>query len=166
VSPSTDWQTYTDPTYGFSISYPPNFVLHNPNTGPLPPGWLLERRIVDGQFVNGYPPGDIDFGVYSFDDSALDSWVRKHTGPCGSPNSSEFFWDSVANLSPVTVAGRTGETFDWDQRSCGANIVLHETVLLLNNDKYVFRLDWWASSTDYATSIQPTAQHVLNTFAG
>ena len=165
-SRTAEWQTYTDPTYGFSLSYPPTFVLDNPTTGPLTPGWLLERRIVDAQFVSGYPPGDIDFGVYAFDSTTLDGWVRQHTGPCGSPNSKEFYWDNVVNLSPVTVASRAGQAFDWDQRSCGPNLVLHETVFLFSNDTYVFRLDWLASSADYSGTIQTTGQQVIQTFVG
>jgi hypothetical protein len=122
-------------------------------------------RAVDKQFSTGYPPGQVDFGVYSKDADTLEAWVQRHTGPCGSPNSKAYFWDTTAKLQPATIAGRSAVSFDWDQSSCFGTATLHETALFFGTD-YVFRLDWWSTDPNYSSTIQQIAAQMLSTFNG
>jgi len=163
ASPPAGWQVYRDDQFGFSIFYPPGFVVDNPGSNTLPAPWLRERRVVDKQYQNVSPPGQIDIGVYSIDADTLTAWVQKHTGPCGSQVSNAFFWDVVRNLTTVTAAGRQAVSFDWDMSSCGASLTVHETAFFMGS-AYVFRLDWWALDPAYATTLQQYAQQILATF--
>lgn len=145
--------------------YPPSFVLDNPGSNTLPAPWLRERRIVDKQYENANPPGQIDIGIYSKDADTLSAWVQKHTGPCGSPVTKGFFWDVVRNVEIASAAGRQAVTFDWDMSSCGSSLIVHETAFFMGSE-YIVRFDWWAFDAGYATTLQTYSQQILATFHG
>jgi hypothetical protein len=156
---------YHDSVLAFSIAYPPNFAIAdslNPG-GTLPPGQLLEKRVVDRQYSSGEPPGQVEFGVYAKDAGAIDAWIQKHTGQCGSADANEFFWDSTANLTSTAAAGRAAMTFDWSP--CGSPVALHVTTFFMDGP-YVFRIDWWATEPNYTTSIKSVASQMIASFNG
>src|SRR2546428_2149202 len=96
-SPSGVWQAYTDQQYGFSISYPPDFTMQSQGTGP--PGGLQVYRAVDNKYVSGYPPGQVELGIYTMDAETLSAWVAKHTGPAEAPSSQGHYWATTTNLT-------------------------------------------------------------------
>jgi len=161
------WKTYTNTQFGFSISYPPSFVVENSlNPGmTLPPGWLLEMRVVDRRFLGKIPPGQVEFGVRANDAGTLTAWVQKHTGPCGSPNSSEYYWDKVSNVTPVNAAGREALTFDWNQQACGTPYTLHLTAFVLQTS-HVFLFSWYSQDAAYSETLKRIADQMLASFSG
>lgn len=163
VQPTTGsgWSVYTSTTYGFSIGYPASFVVQstqNPD-GTLPPGRVLEMRAVDTRYEGGYPPGEVDFGVYVKDADSLTGWIQKHTGPCASSLSSMFYWDASSNLVSTSAGGRDVVTFDW-LHPCGQTYPLHESVTFLGAS-YVLRINAWYSNPSYAPTVEQTARAML-----
>ncbi len=62
--PQANWQTYSDATYSFSISYPAGFTLE-PQHGVPGTAIVMLYRAVDTCYLGGYPPGQVEFGVYA-----------------------------------------------------------------------------------------------------
>ncbi len=164
ATPTAAWQVYSDPQFGFKISYPPDFVVPSPDSN-VPRPWLRELRAVDQRFIAQYPPGQVEFGLYTEDAASPTAWVQKHSGPCGSPGNQAFFWDKAGNLQAVAAAGHAAVSFDWDMSSCGSPIVVRETVLFLSSG-FVFRFDWWASDANYLSTLQPIADQMLASLNG
>lgn len=163
-SQTNSWQVFSSSRYGFSISYPPGFVVvsvANP-MGVVPPGRLLEMRVYDSQFSAQNPPGEVEFGVYPKDADSLAAWVQKHTGPCSAMTSNTFYWDNTTNLVATKVAGEAALEFDW-AHPCGDAPTLHETVLFLGSG-YVFRINPWYSETTYKPTIDQIVAAMLATF--
>jgi hypothetical protein len=145
------------------LSYPPDFVVEDPERGSPSADWPRERRAVNKNYLTGYPPGEVDFGIYVKDSDTLAAWIKKHTGPCFAPSGPRPYWDNVTNLASTTVAGQAALSFDWDTSHCGRQMTLHETVFFLG-PAHVFRFDWWTTDSSYATTIQPIAQQMLDSF--
>jgi hypothetical protein len=109
------------------------------------------------------PPGQVEFGLRTNDAATLSAWVQKHTGPCGSPNSKEYYWDNVSNLTPVKVNGRDALLFDW--QPCFTSLTLHVTAFA-TRQSYIFVLDWWSSDTTYVPTAQGAGEGMLRSFQG
>ena len=169
AAPSTTagWKVYTNKEFGFTMSYPPGFVVENSLSpgGTLPAGWFLEMRAVESRFLGQIPPGQLEFGVYADDADALTAWVQKHTGPCGSPNDKEYYWDNISGLTPVKVAGRDALSFDWDQQACSTPYTLHLTAFVLR-PSYVFLFSWYAQDAAYGAILKSIADQMLTSFGG
>jgi hypothetical protein len=131
----------------------------------LPPGWLLEMRAVESRFLGTIPPGQVEFGVRANDADTLTAWIKKHTGPCGSPNSKEYYWDNISNVTPVKAAGRDALSFDWDQQACGTPYTLHLTAFLLR-PSYVFLFSWYSQDVADAATLRGLADQMLASFSG
>jgi hypothetical protein len=158
---SATWQVYADAQYGFSISYPREFTFKKEGGADPARGWLNEYRAVETRFLDAYPPGQVEVGVYTKDADTLSAWVQKHSAAsCGLPGN-PFFW-ATANLKPVTAAGRDAVSFDTDPKGCGPSIAVHNIVFFMSNG-YIFQLDWYANTT-YATTIQGVGQQMLATY--
>ena len=158
---------YTDPQFGFSVSYPSGFVIE-PTLSPghtLPEGWFSELRAVDGRFKGKESPGEVDFGLRANDAATLNAWIQKHTGPCGSPNSKGYYWDNISNIRSVKVAGRNALSFDWNQQSCGSPLTLHMTAFVMRSSS-IFLLSWWSADPAYVGAAHGAAEQMLGSFRG
>jgi len=168
-SPTPGWKTYTNTQFGFSISYPPGWVVQNSaNPGStLPRGILLLQRAVEPRFLGNYPPGQVEFSVRARDADTLNAWVQKHTGPCGSDGSKEYYWDTPSDLTSMTVAGHDARSFDWNMaQACGEGATsLHFTAFFVGTS-YVFVLDWWSTDPAYAATVHRVADQMLASFSG
>lgn len=160
-SPTGSWQTYTDPKYGFSISYPPGFAFQDQGEGP--PGGLQLYRAVDNRYLNGEPPGQVELGLYPMDADTLSAWITKHTGPSSAAASQAFYWETTANVTPTSAAGRPAISFD--NSSPGGPTTLHATVFQQGSSRVVL-FDWWSADQSYLETIQLLAQQMLASFQG
>jgi len=154
------WLTYTDPDFGFSINYPPNFVIEilEAKGGDLP-GILKLVRAVDAGFTAGYPPGQVEFGAYAKDADTLSEWLSKHSDTVPSPSRPTYH--DVTNVTEATAAGRPTLSFDSFAGEAGT---VHSTVFFLGPN--VFVIDWFASDPTYAPTIQPLFERMLASFQG
>jgi hypothetical protein len=166
ASPSipSGWKTYSDQTYGFSISYPDTFTFKQEGGAFPARGWLIEYRAVDTRYLGTYPSGQVEMGVYTKDANTLTAWVQKHSdATCGMPNSTAFFWN-VSNLKTTTAAGRDAVSFDDNSKGCeGPQSTNHFTVFFLGSN-HVFRFNWWASDANYSPTIEAIADKMLASF--
>jgi hypothetical protein len=161
-SPTGEWKVYTDPQFGFSISYPPDFIVEEPPGGPLPRGILFARRAVNCAYAGGfYPPVQIDFHVFAKDADTLTAWVQKHGGPCGPPGDVTRYWQTASNLTSTTVAGIDALSFD--ETLCGTGITPHNTVFFIG-PSYVFSLDWFPTRPEHVAAARQIGQQVLASF--
>ena len=148
-STSSQWQTYSDPDYHFSISYPPGFTFVR-NNGALGSDLVISYRAVETTYLNSYPPGDLSIAIYTKDADSLTAWVTKHTGPVDSPDHMRY-WFSVSNQAVTTVAGKQALSFDWVPE--GGSPTFHDTTIFLGAS-YVLTIAWWSSVPGYATTLR------------
>lgn len=122
---------------------------------------------VDKCYVGGYPPGQVELGVFTNDADSLSAWVQKYSDvDCAGSNAKAFIF-GVANMQTITAAGRTALSFDDKSSGCGGPaFVGHETVFLLKTNQ-VFMLGWWSAVArpDYAPTVREIASEVLATFS-
>ncbi len=158
-TPAPDgWLTYTDPDYGFGISYPPNFVIEilEAKGGDLP-GILKLVRAVDAGFTAGYPSGQVEFGVYAKDAGALSEWLSEHSDTAPSPFRPTYH--DVTNVMEATASGRPTLSFDSFAGEAGT---VHSTVFFSGPN--VFVIDWFASDPTYEPTIKPIFERMLASF--
>jgi hypothetical protein len=155
---STDWLTYSDPDFGFSIDYPPQFVIEilEAKGGDLP-GILKLIRAVDAAFTAGYPPGQVEFGVYAKDANTLSEWLSKHSDTALSPSRPTYH--HVTNTVEATAAAQPTLSFDSLAGEAGT---VHSTVFFFGAN--VFVIDWFASDPTYESTIQPIFERMLGSF--
>lgn len=151
------WPLYTDTTYHFTVSYPPNFTFQLEH-GLDGTGLLMAYRTFDPIYANTYPPGQISIGIYSRDADTLRSWVAKHSGPSSSTDITRY-WKPVSNETDVAVGSRGGLSFDWVGDQGG--ITIHETIMFMGAS-YVFAIDWYATDSTYADVVQRNYQQMLD----
>jgi hypothetical protein len=164
-SPTTPvgWQTYMDAQFGFSIAYPNGSTLQDEGSSP---GSLQSYRAFDAKFTdaNGYPRGQVEFGIYTKDASTLVDWVTRHTGPPAGPTASPLpYWDATSNLHSTTASGRDAIYFEWATASGPTTI---HVIAFFWKSSYVFRLDWWAVDSTYLSMMEATGRQMLNSFQG
>jgi photosystem II stability/assembly factor-like uncharacterized protein len=160
--PLATWQAFTNAQYGFAIAYPPGYTLKSEGGANPATGWLAEFRAVDSCYLDVYPPGQVEMGVYTKDADTLTAWVNKHSvAKCTDPG----FFPGVSNMRSVTVAGRDALAFDDVYTGCEFSGVVHTTVLLLGSGN-VFRIDWWATDPNYAPTLQAIADQMLASLKG
>lgn len=157
-SPSGPWQTYVDPQYGFSISYPPNFTFQSQGSGP--PGGLQVYRAVDNRYLTGDPPGQVEIGLYLMDADTLQAWVIKHTGPAEASSNQEFYWGSATNVRTTTAAGRPALSFDYSSE--GFRPPVHTTAFLQTPSR-VMLIDWWSADPAYLATLEAVYQQMFTT---
>jgi hypothetical protein len=123
-------------------------------------------RAVDSCYLDRYPPGQVEMGVYTKDADTPAAWVQKHSDPdCGVVGSKAFIF-GVSNLTSVTVAGHDGTSFDQKWSGCGGPAGKGQATAFFLSSKYVFMLGWWTASADYAPTMQAIASQMLATFKG
>jgi hypothetical protein len=154
--PSGQWPMYNDATYKFSISYPPTFTFERQH-GITGTDILMLYRAVDPAYANGYPPGEIDIGVYVRDADTVDAWVTKHSGP-PTPSGKNLYWNGVTNRATVTVAGRDAIAFVWTPNT-GKPTIYSSGVFL--GATYVLIVSWWSMDPLYSDTVQRSHQHML-----
>lgn len=154
--PSGTWQVYTDSRYHFTVAYPATFTFE-PQHGLSGTGLLMTYRTVDPTYLNTYPPGQIEIAIYSQDASNVADWITKHSGPPASSDPNRY-WSPVSNESAVTVAGRSGESFDWIPDMHDKTV--HATAILLETS-YVLVIQWWATDPTYAPMLASYYHHML-----
>jgi hypothetical protein len=163
-SPTTPvgWQTYADGEFGFSIAYPPAFVIQNEGSSP---DSVRSYRAYDPQYAtSGYPRGQVEFAIYPKDAATLTDWVAKHTGePTGPTANPVTYWVKTSNLQPTTADGRDAIYFEWNTAS--GPVTVH-VIAFFWKTSYVFRLEWWANDSAYLSTIKATAKQMLNSFQG
>jgi hypothetical protein len=156
ATPTTNWLSYSDPDYRFSVLYPPSFTFERQH-GVTGTGLLMAYRAVDPVYQNSEPPGQLEIAIYSKDADTLTGWVAKHSGPPTSPDLTRY-WIAATNQSPVTVNGQPGLAFDWVPDT-GARTV-HATACFLGT-AYVIVLQWWSTDPSYAPTLQQYYQQML-----
>ncbi len=121
-------------------------------------------RAVDNCYLGGYPPGQVELGVYTKDADTLNAWVQKHSDTdCGGANSTAFIF-GVSSLTATTAAGHDAVSFDDQGSGCGGPAYKgHSTVFFLDL-QHVFMLDWWTSGPDHAPTVQAIGSQMLATF--
>jgi hypothetical protein len=117
----------------------------------------MAYRAVENQYLQGYPPGQIEIAIYSKDADSLSGWVAKHSGPPTSSNQNRY-WNDPTNQSAVRVNGRDGFSFDWLPDVGGATI--HSTAVFLHA-KYVLVLQWWSADSTYAATVKQYHSRML-----
>jgi hypothetical protein len=147
----SSWPIYTDPDYGFSITYPPTFKFVRQNGEPSV-GQMMLYRAVDPIYLNGYPKGQIDAGIYARDADTLPEWVQKHSGP------PKRYWTVTTNQHAATVHGRVAFAFDWTP---GAGPTIHSTAIFLGKT-FVLLLDYWSADAQYESTLQIYFQRMLD----
>lgn len=161
--PSPGWLTFSDTDYGFTITYPTGDTFEKGGRGNPDIGWMAAYRAVDTCYLGGYPPGQVEIGVFKFDAPSLTAWVSKHSvARCTDPG----FVFGVTNVQSVNVSGRDAVTFD-EVGKCiteGPDTV-HDTVLLLKSG-YVLRVDWWSVNPKLVGTLQGVVDHMLATLKG
>lgn len=162
--PTADWLSYKDNKYAFTISYPKGFTFQKSGGADPRPGWLIEYRAVDTCFLGGYPPGQVEMGVYTMDADTLTAWVQKHSDSTCLIGK-EYFW-AVSNLRTVTVSARKAVAFDVDASGCPEGTgMIHDTAFLLGTGN-VFRISWWSSDPNYVSTVQAIAERMLASVTG
>ncbi len=158
------WLTYADPDFGFSIDYPPEFVVDDTIFGSLPPGMERFVRVVDKRFASDFPPGQITIFVFSKDAESPDEWVARHSASGPPPPDVEtlqLFFFNITNLNQISVAGRTGVSFDWTVKGEGAGL-LHTTVFF--SGSHVIAIGWEASDPAYVITAESLFEQVIATY--
>ena len=158
------WLTYTDPDFGFSIDYPPEFVVDDTIFGSLPPGMERFVRVVDKRFASDFPPGQITIFVFSKDAASPDEWVARHSASGPPPSDLEalqLFFFNITNLNQISVAGRTGVSFDWTVKGDGAGL-LHTTVFF--SGSHAIAIGWEASDPAYVMTAESLFEQVIATY--
>jgi hypothetical protein len=159
---STDWLTYSDPDFGFSIDYPPDFIVESTLvTGTLPPGVLRHLRAVDKRFTEGYPPGQVAFGVFLKDASTPAQWVSKHSIDAVAPVSDSIFFYGVSSAVQTTVTGRQAVLLEWNPGGEGAS-TSHSVVFF--STSYVFEIHWYAQESKYESTIHSVFDRMLASY--
>lgn len=151
-------QTYTDSTFGFSISCPSSFSLELYSS---PYSALFLARTVDDKYLVGDPPGQISIDVYAGDSGSLRDWIAAHTG---APNGGDpiHLWGSTSNLSDTQVAGKPAVSFDTTSQGPGPPPTGHAVTFVLP-DRNVFVIYWSAYTSDYAAALAAAAQQMIAT---
>ena len=155
------WITYTDPIYGFSISYPDAYTLVPEGPGP-DAAQLAHFRAVDACYLHGYPAGEVDLAVLIKPDAGtLSDFVSKHAvGNC-----QPGLFPGVGHLHSALVGSRDAVQFD-ETGFCGDSVgTLHVTLVKLASG-YLFQIDWWANDPSVASSVQTTFDKMLMTLQG
>jgi hypothetical protein len=154
---ASQWPTYTDSSFRFTISYPPNFTFQHENGSPgtgLLDGW----RAVDPVYLNRSPLGQVEITVYTRDATSIDTWISKHTGPAGSPEMTRY-WSPVTKQSKLTVGDRSAVSFDWVPDT--GRPTIHTTAIFLGAT-FVLTVAWWSYDSTYGTSLQRYHQQMLS----
>lgn len=155
------WQTYSDQTYSFHIAYPPTFTFKQEGSADPAVDWLAEYRAVDSRYLNGYPPGQVEIGVYVNDADTLADWITKHTGSSSSDHT--LYWQNTSDNQSVAAAGRPGIAFT--TTVTGFPVVGHSTAFVQNSSRIIV-FNWWATDSNYSSSISNVAQQMLASFNG
>ena len=119
------------------------------------------------RFLGNYPPGQVEFSVRARDADTLNAWIQKHTGPCGSDGSKEYYWDTLSNLTSLMVAGHDARSFDWNMaQACGEGATTFHFTTFFMGRPYVFVLDWWSTDPAYVAEVHRVADQMLASFSG
>ncbi len=155
-------QTYANSQYGFTVACPSGFWWET--FSGAAPGWLFGSRAVEDKYRNGYPAGQIEFGIRTLDSDTLGNWIDSHTGD---PMAADGYhiWNSVSNVRDTTVGGSPAIAFDYVMKGPKSPENFHAVALVLKS-KYVFLIDWWAyANSGYASAIADIAKSVVASVA-
>jgi hypothetical protein len=155
------WQTYADSEFAFRIAYPKSFTFKKEGIADPSFGWLVEFRAVDNAYLNGYPPGQVEIGIYAMDADTLTNWIAKHTGEF-TPTNRSMYWKKTSNLHTAFNVGRPAISFDYEV--LGFPVAVHATAFLQNASRVTVFI-WW-SNPSYASSIQTVAGQMLASYDG
>lgn len=147
------WPVYTDVDFGLTISYPPGFAFQKQHAIPGT-GLLMAYRVVETQYVNGYPPGQIEIHVHTRDSSDLSSWITAHTGP-PTPSSPNNYWEGTSNLT--TGSAGAHKIVSFDAAVTGFQYPIHGRAVFLGT-AYVLVIDHWANQSMYRDVLGSDAQ--------
>lgn len=151
-------QTYSNALFGFSVECPSGFWWET--FANSQPGRLWQARTVEDKYKDSYPAGQIEFAVNPFDFATLRPWIDSHTGdPLTAPG--HDFWNSVSNVSDITVGGAPAVAFDYVMKGPESPNNFHAVALILQS-RYVFVMDWWAyADSGYEPAISNVAKSVI-----
>lgn len=157
ASPSpTEWQTYSDSEYSFSIDYPPDFQTENFDPS-VQKGQLKRLRFFDNMFVGEYPDGQIELAVYERDADSLESWVTKHSG--NDRTAPEIYYEQTSNEKATSVNERTAIAFDFE---AGPEVGIVHVVAFFSGER-VITLEWFASTT-YESTLRPIFERMIESY--
>jgi hypothetical protein len=142
------WPQYADQQYGFTVSYPPGFTFQ-PQHGDPSSGMLMTYRVVANEYLQTYPPGQIELGVYVRDAPTVGDWINKHSGPASSSDPLRY-WAPPSNTLLTTVAGKDGLSFDWIPDTGSPTI--HAVAVFLSTS--VLLVEWWSTDSSYTKTIE------------
>ena len=151
-------QTYVNSEYGFSASCPSGFWWET--FGNPAPDWLFTSRTVEDKYKNGYPAGQIEFGVRTFDSDTLRDWLGSHTGDPMAADGYHIL-NSVSNVRDISVGESPAIAFDYVMQGPESPNDFHAVALVLKS-RYTLLIDWWAyANSGYATAISNVAKSVV-----
>src|SRR5579864_1531853 len=157
-----NWQTYSDSTYSFTIAYPSNFTFKKEGGADPTEGWLAEFRAIDNKYLDGYPPGQVEVGIYAYDSDSLTNWIAKHTGTSSPPNHSQY-WSSATNIQPTSVVARSAIAFD--VTVSGFPVTGHTTAFIQNLTRVIV-VNWWSTDPANTSTVGDVAKQMLGSFNG
>jgi hypothetical protein len=152
-TPSGPWKEYSDPDFGFTIEYPPNYLFEE-NNPSVHQGLLRLGRFFDEKFAGTYPEGQVDISVYVKDADSLNEWVTKHSSTSTAPDDPQIYYRDVSSLTPGTANERPAVTFDWNAAEIGP---VH--VVAFFSGTRVVALDWFG-----VPSIEPIFDRMLDSY--
>jgi hypothetical protein len=114
-------------------------------------------RAVDPAYLKGYPPGEVEIGIYAKDADTLGAWVTKHSGPPTSSDNNRY-WNPVTNRVTGTVSGHDGISFVWIPDT--GKPIVHSTAVFLGT-AYVLIVSWWTMDSTYSDALQRHHQQMV-----
>jgi hypothetical protein len=159
--PPSNWTSYSDPEFGFSLKVPPGFTVQKQGPGA---GAVQLYRAYEPQYaVNGYPKREIEFAIYAKDNSSLAAWVTSHTGTPSPTANPSLYWVTTSNVQATTAASRDAVYFD---AKVDPSFPTLHSVAFFWKTSYVFALDWWSYDSSYASTMESIGKQMISTFQG
>lgn len=157
-SPSpTPWQTYSDPDFGFTISYPPDFQVdvHTPDQSTHQ-GWLSAVRFFAQS--DSPPQGKVVVSIYAKDADSLESWVEKHSAGDTGPDDPSIYYREVSGQQALHVSDRPALAFDWQAGPTTVHVVC------FFSGERVMDVHWYADVASYAGTIEQIFDQMLDSY--
>ena len=150
---------YTSTEWGFTIPCPAGFAWETFGGSYSGSSLRFASRMVEGQYLGNYPPGQFELHLYGEGVGNLRTWIAGHLGPPMS-SSAVVYWDSTTNLTDTTVAGAPAISFDYTLQGPEAPPLVHAVAFVIGPN-LVLVLGWWAYKSSYSSSIAPIAERVV-----
>lgn len=152
------WKSYQEPTAGFVVEYPPDFLVEDVTGSPPKPGAVKFLRFYDQRFQHT-PAGQVVINIYAADASTASDWVAMHSGPADGPRDDSVYFRDTRELRAATIADHSGVTFDWTAVTIGA---IHAVAFLY--ESYAVSLMWYSEDPVYESAIKTVFDRMLSSY--